>query len=242
MKFHELLSAMNKSDLQYKSAMAAIKFDLGDAADVVAMRDLSTCEFYKLPAPQCLFQCQIDDQTQWYLAEESKEHNGVLWQGFIKDKTGLLESSIALMVYEDGQAHCGRKDMSSKDRRITIVPYTELTDGESLIAQIIIGVARSIEVFSCCNVETIEHAPPKFINSKRISKGKIPFFSYRTLHIKQEESANTGQSTGTHASPRLHLRRGHIRRIHGDKRIWIRASLVGDKSKGLISKDYKVGP
>lgn len=42
---------------------------------------------------------------------------------------------------------------------------------------------------------------------------------------------------GGHASPRLHWRRGHIRRL-GDRTTWVRASLVGKSENGVIVHDY----
>ncbi len=105
-------------------------------------------------------------------------------------------------------------------------------------------LAASIEVFSCSNVVLVDNVPPKFINLKRAKKSKVPFFSFKTLHIRNDsrDETRSSQVKGTHASPRLHLRRGHIRRLppDGQRRIWIVASLVGDKTKGIAYHDYKL--
>jgi hypothetical protein len=45
---------------------------------------------------------------------------------------------------------------------------------------------------------------------------------------------------GTHASPKLHDRRGHWRTRNGRKH-WVRACVVGDPDKGVVEKDYRVG-
>lgn len=45
---------------------------------------------------------------------------------------------------------------------------------------------------------------------------------------------------GTHASPRWHMRRGHWRNYKSGKRVWVEQMEVGDKSKGVIVKDYVV--
>jgi len=90
----------------------------------------------------------------------------------------------------------------------------------------------------CANtgLETIE--PPLKLNQKRERVGKAPFFSYKILTIPGSVSANTNLG-GTHASPRVHLRRGHIRHLK-DKNIWINSMVVGNKSKGMVHKDYEV--
>jgi hypothetical protein len=43
---------------------------------------------------------------------------------------------------------------------------------------------------------------------------------------------------GTHASPRLHLRRGHIRHCYTGQYVWVRPTTVGNKRLGIIFKDY----
>ena len=44
---------------------------------------------------------------------------------------------------------------------------------------------------------------------------------------------------GTHASPRVHLRRGHIRKIADGRTVWVQACVVGSKH-GMVLKDYKL--
>jgi len=78
-----------------------------------------------------------------------------------------------------------------------------------------------------------------FINRKRASKGKSPIaFDWRTVEIGPKQAKNAPQG-GTHASPRLHDRRGHWRNCHG-KQVWVKACKVGDASRGVVFKDYKV--
>ncbi len=80
-----------------------------------------------------------------------------------------------------------------------------------------------------------------FINRKRKAKGKGPVtFDWRTVEIgpRQAKALPLG---GTHASPRLHDRRGHWRLIKATgKRVWVKACKVGDASKGVVFKDYRV--
>lgn len=79
-----------------------------------------------------------------------------------------------------------------------------------------------------------------FVNRKRAAKGKSPIsFDWHTVEIvpKQAKNAPLG---GTHASPRLHDRRGHWRTCKTGKKVWVKACKVGDASKGVVFKDYKV--
>ena len=92
---------------------------------------------------------------------------------------------------------------------------------------------------------TIETIPaPKHLNAKRAKKGKVPMFEYKVLDIVADimEAPKTGVSRpqGKHASPRLHKRRGHVRRLSEDRVTWVRNTIVGKPSRGEIRKDYSV--
>lgn len=84
------------------------------------------------------------------------------------------------------------------------------------------------------------HEPSRKLNAKRERYGKPPLVSYKTLLVKKPLAQSQGRDVGgTHASPRLHLRRGHIRRRFG-REFWVRSTIVGDKSRGLLLKDYRL--
>jgi len=109
-------------------------------------------------------------------------------------------------------------------------------------AQELAAVAELISALSCVNVSTMTIDPPKELNKKRDARGKLPFLSYKVLEIKasRHHSENEPQG-GTHASPRVHLRRGHIRRLESGN-VWVNACVVGNKALGMVTKDYRVSP
>lgn len=84
---------------------------------------------------------------------------------------------------------------------------------------------------------------PNALNKKRQANGKQPFFSYKVLQLAEEQRASVkGGSGGQHSSPRMHLRRGHLRRLES-KVVWVRPSMVNAESKrGVVIKDYEVRP
>jgi hypothetical protein len=49
-----------------------------------------------------------------------------------------------------------------------------------------------------------------------------------------------GETSGTHASPRYHMARGHWRHYKDGRKSWIKAHWKGDKEKGTIYKDYAI--
>lgn len=82
---------------------------------------------------------------------------------------------------------------------------------------------------NCDNVGTLTVAAPRMLNAKRTKKGKVPFYDYKVLDLAPKAEGGAGQSGGAHASPRTHLRRGHVRRLgekFGNKVLWINATMV----------------
>lgn len=104
-----------------------------------------------------------------------------------------------------------------------------------------VAIMSLIEVLSCNNVSTETIAAPRALNKKRIAKGKPPLYEYKilTLDPGAERHVEQNSSKGTHASPRVHLRRGHIRRLP-NKNIWVNATVVGNRKQGMVVKDYAV--
>lgn len=99
--------------------------------------------------------------------------------------------------------------------------------------------ATYLTALNCCNIKRTEHKPEPSKQSVRRALGRQPLFSTWTLEIdlQRTESEMPGHG-GTHASPRLHLRRGHARQHKPGLWCWVQPHVVGDKSLGMIHKDY----
>ena len=78
-----------------------------------------------------------------------------------------------------------------------------------------------------------------FTNRRKIQQGKAPTYDWTTVYIEPAKPRSDSKG-GTHASPRLHDRRGHLRRLTTGKNVWVKACKVGDASKGAIFHDYKI--
>jgi hypothetical protein len=95
--------------------------------------------------------------------------------------------------------------------------------------------ARGVEV-------RMTPVPSKKLNNKRAKQGKPPLLEYKYVDIGPRRVAYEREpGTGHHASPRLHIRRGHVRRSKFGKPFWVREHPVGDASLGVIAHGYKVG-
>jgi hypothetical protein len=94
-----------------------------------------------------------------------------------------------------------------------------------------------VSALNCTNVDRVENVPSPKLQAARQKRGKQPLFSYWTLHLTTK-SASGEPLGGTHASPRVHLRRGHPRQYAPGKYTWVQPHAVGNKSLGIVHKDY----
>ena len=97
---------------------------------------------------------------------------------------------------------------------------------------------RFLSVLNCSNIEVTETAAPLALNKKRLAKRKVPIYSYKTLVVKGAQKRFLSAANGTHEAPRIHLRRGHIKRRKTGN-FWWEPCVVGDKKKGVVMKDYR---
>ena len=123
----------------------------------------------------------------------------------------------------------------TEDRRALV----EQIAGATAVAESLLSMLSAL---ACSNVraEVQEHVDPK-VNARRIRAGKLPIFETRILTVicPRQPIHRTGQQ-GERASPRQHLRRGHVRHLADGRRIWIQPALVGDPKNGRIKKFYDV--
>jgi len=78
-----------------------------------------------------------------------------------------------------------------------------------------------------------------FTNRRKIAQGKVPSYDWTTVYIEPSKPRSESKG-GTHASPRQHDRRGHLRRLRSGKNVWVKPCKVGDPSKGVVWHDYAI--
>lgn len=105
-----------------------------------------------------------------------------------------------------------------------------------------INIIRTLELMIALNIdkEVAEKAEdPKKLNKKRMRKGKAPIKNFWFIDpLKGKSKSAPGE--GHHASPRMHRRRGHLRRYPSGKVGWVRDCIVGKLKNGVLDNAYKV--
>ena len=174
----------------------------------------------------------------------------------IVGQEGCHEWLVILRQEENTVAYIGWTMGPNGYRKHPAFTYTRGPDGLKLhaldeahvpdrdtVRGLLATVGAWLNTLDTGSVAHVPTARKSLINSKRQAKGQGPIlFDWHTVTIAPT-AAKSGHKGGTHASPRLHDRRGHWRTIKASgKRVWVRHCKVGDASKGAIFKDYKVSP
>lgn len=90
--------------------------------------------------------------------------------------------------------------------------------------------------------EEIDYYRPKNTgnNEKRKRKGKAALYEWSTVTLERKRHGlPSAPKGGTHASPRLHQRRGHWVTSKLGKRFWRAEAVVGKAENGMLFHDYK---
>lgn len=103
--------------------------------------------------------------------------------------------------------------------------------------------AMAINVFAvigCSNIQYRDVCPDAALQRRRVQRGKPPLYTYKILVLNPNRVESKSDTIGGHhASPRVHLRRGHIRRLPAVN-VWVQPCVVGNKKRGIVHKEYRV--
>lgn len=200
-------------------------FWLGDIEGVL---DLKTIEdLCRLPYDTCWFEGEAPGKAGLFIGmlciQRSDQFHAAV---FARHKNmWSFEGTIEAARFEDVKMAMRPADKSS----------------EAICSFMMYAVKAFLSALHCSNVQRQEHAPSVKLQRARAKRGKAPLFSYWTLQLdgKSERGEHQG---GTHASPRVHLRRGHPRQYAPGKWTRVQAHAVGNRAAGVIHKDYSAGP
>lgn len=102
------------------------------------------------------------------------------------------------------------------------------------------NLVRLITFLATRGIQTEKIDPPERLSRATEKRRGVPLFSYHQIFVPKQNNKSRGTGLGTHASPRLHMRRGHIRNLPSGHMTWVRPCLVGYEDLGVVVTDYKV--
>lgn len=211
-------------------AGSAICFDLGETHQM-ADPDNSAPFLVNLPYKTC-----------WFETNASNAHNKVNVLGILANQE-YPSNYVRLFLYTRLERRwaihgvLGVISLSS-DLGETYPPDDEST---KILCSCLAYVRRFLFAMNCTNVGRQEHKPDAALQKARAKRGKQPLFSYWTLELNDRDGGAAQSFGGTHASPRVHLRRGHPRQYAPGKWTWVQPHAVGNRELGMVHKDYVIG-
>jgi len=210
----------------------AICFDIGDIDDLLGMNGIIISTKIILP-----FETTWFEMTVAFDKINQMSRIGVLAKNVGKTVQFVFFHKI------DGRwvlfCNLSADQTSIKNDELHYTAMPNRPETKEFLSSLYLAVVFYCQVIGCSNIKMVDHKPNDFLNRKRIKKGKHPLFTYKTLEIDMPNYRTDKKGFGgTHASPRLHLRRAHIRRYKSGKEILIQEMVVGDKKKGFVHKDY----
>lgn len=159
----------------------------------------------------------------------------------VRDSQTLIEEIERGGIAEPGKFQAMQRGLHMLEVRFLRLQGSErLTDAEITTdtRDEIAAAIQACAALSCQNVDTRTVAPSEALNRKRLRGGKPPMVSYHVLELTHDERGGSLAHGGTHATPRQHLRRGHIRRLSTSRTTWVRSCVVGSRAQGEVHKDY----
>jgi hypothetical protein len=206
-------------------------FDATEVANNPAVHPTDETLSLPMPFPLCAIAIRVDAEKKVLLLVQDRLGSRGITGWTMRNGQG---TQIPAFVYDleeplDADGTLQVKKIEGGDRELTheIVQST---------VSIFCGYLRSIH-----SPTPIPGYTPvdkqKFVNKKRIAKGKAPIYEWTTVVIEPPKP-KVEPKGGTHASPRLHDRRGHYRKLRSGKLAWVQPCKVGDASKGTVFKDY----
>jgi len=268
MRAHELITSLKNGDLivdyeslptprifqrkTIESIAAAVKFDAGDPLNIP---QTSGRPSFDVHAPYPLTYVETTNIDSYQSME------GLLPAGFVvaalcRDEIETLEMTFFVKNPEKKKwifpnvtyvtPHNNNNENDWEKRGDYFLPKID-EEIKNAFSEIAVVFLYFFAALMCSNVHTVDNPPPKALNKSRRKKGKVPLFSYKTLHLtlptSHTKTEQTESSSGR-AAPRVHLRRGHIRILNRNtekqQMVWVQPCVVGDKSRGVLLKDYKV--
>jgi hypothetical protein len=154
---------------------------------------------------------------------------GIAFNSWVSTNGGKPKSSPLYFYYMDGDI-CrygpgeGEATMSEHDVRWSL----------GLIALWFESLAKQA---TQAHVPSIKRG---LTSDRLIKKGQPPLYDWRTVIVQPIKPVKREHLGGTHASPRQHDRRGHMRRLPGGRQVWVKPCRVGDAALGTVFHDYEV--
>lgn len=246
-----LLEATDSEERRWgQEILESQKFDFGpykvlpklDKAEKVFPYVDHCPQAFNLPFDNCLF--YTSDNVVFLHAKKSKEDG----------EETIIETKLCI-YNEDNDKFYFSPIIGSIDfigNRLAAEPFldAEKKEKKKTLEELSFHYCLLASFLAIINSDNVEHIDNISSLKMPVIEGKIAdkkLFIYKTLHIKpltlsaksQREISESESSTPSKVGVRVHLRRGHLRRLPG-KIVWVQPAVVGSLKRGIVQKNYRV--
>lgn len=238
-KFVGLLEASMKFSL----AKAGL-LELGEVADYAEL--LMDAGLLRLPFPACYFEVEGCNDTPGTVGVLAFEPKGKTIDSLVKTLIFIKNAETANLW--EVNPYCGGWIFGSEappgttnvleSARVTGRPIYGQENADDDVAMIGTRIAAiSIALMDLKEIDARDEPVSKKVNKARMARGKVPFFSHKTLTIRPTARAALATHVGPLIERRAHWRRGHLRHLP-HKVVPVAPALV--RGSGFVSKDYLI--
>ncbi len=200
-----------------------------------------------LPAPSVCYEYSFDDVHFFVLIRDTDRGWDIVW--FEQDKLGdicslLIAPRALYKVPEDDDVLVAVEVVlpESMSQAAQANPEYSRRFQQTAYGIVHIAIYLTLMLSSKSTERTKEIPPPKLLK-KRAANGRTPLYAHTIVNITPDRFLDRGESQGgTHASPRLHWRRSHLRRYENGRHVVIPRCLVGRADLGEVTHEYHVSP
>lgn len=101
-------------------------------------------------------------------------------------------------------------------------------------------VLQALVCMETKHVRITDESASEKLNKVRERRGACPISGHKIVTIDTSSAiVEISDRGGTHASPRLHWRRGHVRHLTGGTKTKVKPCLVGDPAAARVSQEWR---
>lgn len=243
MNAHKLIEKIRKNNtLESKTAIQLINDSIKFEIDLREFPNSSDNSYFRPPYPVTFYNLINAKGVSIQVLIVEKNDHEMLITPFLKE---FDVNPYVIFICSALRSKSGEwaAKISSTNAKVCFPDLYDKKTLEKFTRSIACMAFAPNEILTYKNIKQVKKTPSKFINFNRKSKGKCPFYEYKTLTIDKNKTININElnnNASTHNSPRQHNRRGHVRHLSSGANVWIESCVVGKIENGLIEKEYLI--
>lgn len=247
----KILYENEKLDFDYiEDLKDAVNFTLPEGGFLLndKLKGLYNHNGLNLPYPKTSISYSVDGVKYVILAMQCEKNHPIIAVMFqTTEQKKFLLNRVLTAFSSDVELH---------ETKISGVKFNDITLNESSIndrheyyysvsAIVSQTIMELLEALSCSNVSHEPIPRKKGLSGISAKNMALPMYENRRLVINANRKDSNRKDNGViviggHASPREHLRRGHIRNLQDGRKIWVNSCVVGAAANGRIDKTYVI--